>query len=1074
MNIQRFLGATALVGVLSAMPAVAFAKADKSTPAATTAPEAAPQTDPQTTTATDDGKPNKDEIIITGSRIARPTLSSPVPITTVTAEDLLSNGQLNVGDALNNLPALRSTFSQANSTRFIGTSGLNLLDLRGLGTARTLVLVNGRRHVTASPGDYLVDTNTIPDDLLERVDIVTGGSSAVYGSDAVAGVVNFVMKRNFTGIKISGQGGISSRGDRGGYFGSIAAGTNFAGGRGNIAVAAEYSKNNALYLTDRDYLTGAFSGRNQFNTDSDTTIDGTTGSNGIIDQHFYRGVRSGSISNGGALTATCPSTAAGGPAAGTTLPGRCRASRVTGAAANNAERYMFMPDGSLVLSQPSIDFRDITNGISSNTVGGLGATLNDAGQLDPALERISVSLLAHFDVSPAFKPFVEAKFVRINANQEGQPSFFQGSLAGFFATTDEQFAAIKELRCSNPFLSNQALQKLQSIGRCANPATGLLSLSRFNVDFGARGELHRRDTFRIVGGVEGTFNEDWRYEVAVNYGQLDTHMTSLNNLRLFDLNGNPDGFLLAEDAVVAPVGFTGSNFATGANGQKVICGINAGAGGNVRPDCVPINLFGVGAPSAAALKFVNTTATRVERATELDVTANITGDLSQLFSLPGGPIAFNLGTEYRRETARSVYDALTQSGGTFLNAIQPFLPPALEIKEAFAEINIPVLKDLPFAQELTLSGAGRVSDYNNDAGTVWTYNVSGIWAPVRDIRFRAGYSKSVRAPTQSDLYSPLSQNFASVTDPCDIGSINNGTGGSTNRKNNCLAAGVPVGFQNDPARTQTLSYLDGGNSKLTAETSNSWTYGAVITPRFAPGLVLTFDYYNINVKSLIASLSLQTILNQCYDSPSLNNQYCALLNPRNPTTHEFATPYVGSSGPVNFARQQTRGLDADLSYTRTVLGGRLSLRGIGTYVFEKTNYLDPVNPNNPDRQLSELGDPQFEAQASVAYETQGGFSLRYQARYIGKMTIGTYEAQHSFNGKPPTNADLTAEVWYPATWYHNVRLGATISKKYEFYAGVDNLFDTKPPFLLTGTGAGSSIYDNVGRFFYAGFKLKFR
>jgi outer membrane receptor protein involved in Fe transport len=1068
MNLQRFLGATALVGVLAALPLVAQAKSD--TPVPTPVPAAAPQTDPQSATP-DDNAPNKDEIIITGSRIARPTLSSPVPVTTVSADELLSNGQLNVGDALNNLPALRSTFSQANSTRFIGTSALNLLDLRGLGTARTLVLVNGRRHVTASPGDYLVDTNTIPDDLLERVDIVTGGSSAVYGSDAVAGVVNFVLKRNFTGLKISGQGGISSRGDRGSYFGSIAAGTNFAGGRGNIAVAGEYSKNNALYQTDRDDLTGAFSGRNQFNTDSNSAADGVTGSDGIIDQHFYRGVRNGTISDGGELTAICPTTAAGGPAAGSILVGRCRASRVIGATANNAERYMFMPDGSLVQSKPTIDFRDITNGLSSNTVGGLGSTLNNTGQLDPALERISVSLLAHFDVSPAFKPFVEAKFVRINANQEGQPSFFQGSLAGFFATTDDQFAAIKELRCNNPFLSNQALQTLQSIGRCANPATGLLTLSRFNVDFGGRGELHRRDTFRIVGGVEGTFNEDWRYEVAVNYGQLDTHMTSLNNLKLFDLNGNLDGFLLAEDAVVAPAGFSGSNFATGANGQKVICGINAGAGGNVRPDCVPINLFGSGAPSAAALKFINTTATRVERATELDITANITGDFSQLFSLPGGPIAFNIGTEYRRETARSVYDALTQSGGTFLNAIQPFLPPALEIKEAFAEINIPILKDLPFAEELTISGAGRVSDYNNDTGTVWTYNVSGIWAPIRDLRFRAGYSKSVRAPTQTDLYSPLSQNFAFVGDPCDLANINTG---SSTRAANCAAAGVPVGFVNTPARTQTLSYLDGGNSKLTAETSNSWTYGAVLTPRFVPGLVLTVDYYNINVKNLIASLGLQTILNQCYDAATLANQYCALLNPRNATTHEFATPYVGSSGPVNFAKQQTRGLDVDLSYTRNVLGGRLSLRGIGTYVFEKTNYLDPIHPNVPDRQLSELGDPQFEAQASVAYESEGGFSLRYQARYIGKMTIGTYEAQHSFDGKPPQNADLTSEVWYPATWYHNVRLGATISKKYEFYAGVDNLFDTMPPFLVTGTGAGSAIYDNVGRFFYAGFKLKFR
>ena len=148
-------------------------------------------------------------IVVTGSRIARPTLSSPVPLTTVTAEELTQQGDISLGDALNDLPSLRTTFSQGNSTRFIGTAGLNLLDLRGLGTARTLVLVNGKRHVTASPGDYLVDVNTIPVDLLERVDVVTGGNSAIYGSDAVAGVVNFILKRDFEGFAARGQADVA-------------------------------------------------------------------------------------------------------------------------------------------------------------------------------------------------------------------------------------------------------------------------------------------------------------------------------------------------------------------------------------------------------------------------------------------------------------------------------------------------------------------------------------------------------------------------------------------------------------------------------------------------------------------------------------------------------------------------------------------------------------------------------------------------------------------------------------------------------------------------------------------------
>jgi outer membrane receptor protein involved in Fe transport len=206
------------------------------------------------------------QIVVTGTRIARPTLSSAVPLTSVSVGELTETGDVSLGDALNDLPSLRSTYSQGNSTRFIGTSGLNILDLRGLGVSRTLVLVNGKRHITASPGDYLVDVNTIPVDLLERVDVVTGGNSAVYGSDAVAGVVNFVLKRNYDGISLRGQGGISSRGDRGSHFIAGTWGKNFADGRGNVAVSAEYARQEEVRFLARDYLTGAISGRCQFQT----------------------------------------------------------------------------------------------------------------------------------------------------------------------------------------------------------------------------------------------------------------------------------------------------------------------------------------------------------------------------------------------------------------------------------------------------------------------------------------------------------------------------------------------------------------------------------------------------------------------------------------------------------------------------------------------------------------------------------------------------------------------------------------------------------------------------------------
>ena len=1043
MKFSKLLAATALATAFGLAPSVALAQAAQK-PAETESK------------SPDETDPNASDVVVTGSRIARPALESPSPITSVTGAELLSRGTISVGDALNDLPQLRSTFSQANSTRFIGTSGLNLLDLRGLGSLRTLVVVNGRRHIGAVPGDYRVDTNTIPADLLERTDIVTGGNSAVYGSDAIAGVVNFILRRDFQGIRAAAQGGITDKGDRGSYFASLTAGQNFNEGRGNIAVSAEYARANPLYFVDRNAQTGAFDGRSQFNLAQDTRGEPQAG-DGVPDQQFFTGVRNGTIFDGGGLNAICG-------AANVNDLTRCRNSALTATTANRGQRYAFLPNGNLVLSNPAIDFRDISGGGSTNTVGGLGSTLRNTGQLSPLNERYTINLLSHYEFAPALEAFVEGKYVRVRVNQEGQPSFSTG-VGGVG----------QNLSCGNAFLNAQALATLQAIGYCTTAAgafnpNGTFGINRFNVDFGGRGENQIRETWRIVGGLRGRFNDDWNYELAAVYGEFTSNNTSINNLRLGDLQGNPDGYLLAVNAVNAPANFTGTNFATGPTGNRVICAVNAGAAGNVRPDCVPINLFGVGAPSAAALAFVNTTAQRRERSTQLDITFNVSGDSSQLFSFPGGPLRFNVGAEYRRETARSVWDPLTAAGGTFLNAIQPFLPPALTSVEGFGEVQLPILKNLPFAQEFSLSAAGRYSSYNTSAGGVWSYNAGFVYAPIRDIRIRGSYGRSVRVPTQSDLFSPFSQNFAFVGDPCDVLNINNGT---PNRVRNCQAAGVPANFVNAAFRQQTAGFLSGGNPNLTAETSDSYTVGFVVQPsKLIAGMSLTVDYYNIEVNNLIAGLGLQTILNLCYDSASLNNPFCQLLNPRR--ADSSFPDIVGISAGVNFAKQRTSGIDVDLNYTkRWSSGWNVGFRTLLTYVFERNNFVNPADPRFATQQLGNVGDPFFEGNMQFNLSTPWGLRAFYQLRYIGVQSVSAFENTHSVQGRPPQNPDIlpAGQANFPAVTYSNVRLTQAIDKKFEFYVGVDNLFDQLPPFGAVGNGAGDAVFDNTGRFLYAGFRV---
>jgi outer membrane receptor protein involved in Fe transport len=1037
MSMHRFGRSTLLGSCVVGILAAATAAAQQSPPPAS-APKAMPPASADV---------ELEEILVTGSRIMRASaLEGAIPVTSVSAVELADSGDINLGDALNDLPSLRSTFSQGNSTRFIGTAGLNWLDLRGLGVERTLVLVNNRRHITSSPGDYLVDVNTIPSELIERVDVVTGGNSAIYGSDAVAGVVNFVTKRDYEGVTFRAQGGTSDKGDRDTMFASVIAGTNFAEDRGNVAVALEYGKTDPLYFNERDSLTGAYSGRNQFNL-AEPTAGEPGGTDGIPDNQFFRGVFNATITDGGGISPLASGVATSPVFCGN-LPEPIRSQRCL---PNNQPRiFSFDRSGSIVETVPTIDFRPFGSGNVQLTdfprnPGDL-STLRNTGQLAAGLERYSINLLSHYDISDAIRPFVEAKFVHIEAEQEGQPSFWQGSVPGFFGGG-------AELRCNNPFLSGQALSVLQSVGRCADPATGVFALSRFNVDFGGRGEEHERDTYRIVLGVDGTFNDDWRYEVALNYGRLDTELKSLNNLLLFDINGNEDGFLLALNAVRN-------------NSGQIVCAVNADADPtNDRPDCVPINVFGFGAPSREALDFVNTTARREEKAEQYVASAYFSGDTSEWFELPGGQIGFAVGAEYRIEKAESAFDALTASGGTFLNAIQPFDPPDLKVADVYAEIRVPILKDLPYVHELTAEGAYRYSDYNNDTDTVGAYNAGLIYAPIRDVRFRGNISTSVRAPTQSDLYSPQSQNFAQIQDPCDILYISN----NPNRAANCAAAGVPANFVNQPARDRTTGFLSGGNPTLVEEEGESITVGMVLMPRFLPGFAFAVDYYEIEVESLIAALGAQTIINECYNSPSgIGNPFCTTVN-RNPDG-TFAEPAVISGG-VNFAKQETTGIDFDASYQTTFDNGhRFAIRGIATWLIELNNYTNPADPTFPNRQMSELGDPELGFNVDVTYGI-GDVTLNYDARYIGKQTIGTYEAQHSFNGLPPQNRDQFPTKWYKAVTYHDVRVDWQVTEMLGLFGGVDNLTNELPPLGLLGV-AGGDPFDSIGRYFYAGFRVE--
>lgn len=1028
-------------------------------------------TEPDQVLAEEEDEEEESLIVVSGSRIRRDAnLDSVTPVISVTADEILDNGSVSLGDALNDLPALRSTFNSSNSQRFIGTAGLNQLDLRGLGTTRTLTLVNGRRHITSNVGSFQIDVNTIPQALLERVDVVTGGSSAVYGSDAIAGVVNFVLRDDYEGLELDVLSSISDRGDSHQFGIDAVWGTNFADGRGNITIAGDYSRAAPVLNSQRPEISGFGIGFTGFviNPD-DTDPEGLTNSNGVPDNILVSNQRLDFLSEGGTVQTFCIFGEAAQPLACDPL--------------GNERRFRFGPNGRL--------FDEVTTQFPANgrAIDGNGTILSD-GTLFPEIERYNINVLAKFEVSEAFQPFVEFKYARIDTFSQGTPSFFNGicgglggatglggapACAGPDATTANFFVGL-----DNPFLNPADAAAIAAVQNelLANFGVGPVAtgffINRNNTDFGTRNDDLTRETYRVVAGVGGDIASNTRYEVSFNYGRFETSLNAQNDLVFANARA-------ALDSVTAADG-------------TIQCRVNADADtANDLPGCIPINPFGFGTPSQAALGFINTQDTTLDGVAEqYNVLAFISSDSSNFFELPGGPVGVVIGGEWRRETAFEEPDEFSAGGNTFFNAFDVFDSPALEVFEAFGELNIPLLANVPGAQELTLQAAGRISDYNSGAGntgTVGAWNVSGIWAPIDDIRFRANISRAIRSPTLSDLFSPQTVNFLFFDDPCDVDFIDQGT---ANRAANCLAAGVPVGFDEDIQGNRSV--LQGGNELLQAETSNSFTAGVIVQPSFLPGFSLSVDYYDIQVESVIANVGPQAILNNCFDAVDLNNTFCSQILPRQ-ADGSLATDAALITGPVNFAELTAEGVDFDARYSTTFdNGNRLSLRAIVTYVIDRTNFLDTDNPEIPNDVRGELGDPVWAANFNVAYTFADDFTLAWSGRYIAPQFIGARENTRSsiqpctaagvipntetactvgtLVEAPPLNPDAFPVEKFPARFTQDIRLDIQATDQFRFTVGVDNLTDQLPPFGLTGGGGGSGIFNNRGRTFFASARIE--
>jgi iron complex outermembrane receptor protein len=948
-------------------------------------------------------------IVVTGTRIPSTVAETPNPVVSLNRRMIEASGTTNITDFLAGYPALQGSSTSARNSGqtglLNGQTGLNLLNLRNLGAERTLVLIDGRRHVASVPGSQAVDINTIPSDLIERVDILTGGASAIYGADGVTGVVNFIMRQDFEGISARGQAGISQRGDAGQRLFAITAGKNFADGRGNVALAYEHGEEDRLRNAQRRRFSGPGSRSFSYNPADPEHVPGYTGAddNGIPDNVPLADARFWD----------------------TTLEGTIDVD------------FDFLPDyyvragGAAVPVVPGVLLPD---GLEQ---GGSGTLLADMGDdLLPRNRRDIVSALGHFDVSPALTLFAEAKVAQTRAFSLSQPTY--------------DFALFVER--DNPYIP-------ATIRPLISPENGGVLLTRLNFDLGRQDRDIRRRSYRFVGGGRGALSDHARYELSYTYGRTDVRSRSHNEV----LN---DRFYAALDAVVDP-----------ATGQPT-CRVNldpnwtpnqpyAFARAIVSPvsfapgACAPLNLLGENAASREALDFVRQTTTDRARLEQHVATASLSGDFGQLFTLPGGPIGFAIGAEYRKESSRSAADAQRVAGNTF-GGVLTATRGSFDVKEAFGELRAPLLKDVPLADRMELGAAVRVSDYST-IGTTTTWKVDGLYAPVRDISLTATYSEAIRAPNIGELFAGQSQATAGFGDPCSSNEIQNGT---VARATNCAILLESLGVA-DPLRylaTRNVSVpgLTRGNPDLSEETATTWTAGVILAPRFAPGLTFRADWYDIKLKQAINTAEAQTLANLCVDQPSLDNPFCTAITRQNGTDGPAgAGNIIGfSTQPFNVSQFRTAGLDLNLNYRlATASLGTFNLNLVGNYL-DRLETIETPGAETTD-QRGERYAPKYTANADLSW-TRGAVTVNYGLSWFDKtLRYG--------NKNTAENPDIVAREYryLKQRWQHDLYLAVAVEPSLEVYGGANNLFDQKPE-LDTLTYPVSP----VGRFLYAGFRIR--
>jgi len=942
-------------------------------------------------------------IVVTGSRIQRTDLNSTSPVTVVSPEEFRLTGAVNVEQVLNTLPQVLPGVTGFSNNPGNGAVTLNL---RNLGATRTLVLVNGRRWMFYDT-NQIVDLNTIPQFLLGGVEVVTGGASAVYGSDAVAGVVNFKL-RDIEGLEMGGSYSITSQGDGERYQLNAAIGSSFDDGRGAVTMFANYTRRKPVFQGAREFSERA--------SGDGCIVPGSTG-RGQIGTPFPSGIAVGTCLARGGELGFVPQGSASTPT------GTCNAGP-TGAQST----YIFNPagGGSRLFQDP----QDLFNFAPFN-------------YLQLPQERYLLGAYGHYEFANNIEAYSELSFVRNVVSQELAPTP-AGVTAPLFVPSPFFNDQTRSLLLQNP---------VNALG--ANYRTTSVNV-RFN-DIGSRNSSASREAFRVLGGVRGGITDKINFDAYYQYSR-----TTNTNIQL----GN-----IARSRFINALTV---EFVPGSTTQLRCVDASARAAG-----CVPLNIFGTGLADPAALRYLSIQATNINTSELTNAVASINGELFNL-GMGADDVGFAFGAEYRKMQSAFIPDTFLASGDVLgFNAGLP-TKGGYDVKEVFGEVRVPVLED-DFVHALEFNGAFRYSDYSlQRVGGNWAYNFGGEFAPVKDVRFRGQYSRSVRAPNVQDLFGGASTGFPAATDPCsDRGPVAERTAAL---QAFCIASGVPAGavFTRGVQPNTQIQADFGGNPDVGEETSDTYTVGVVLQPHWIPRLNITVDYFNIKVEDTINTRlgGLASALSICFNTvQNLNDPACQLfVGKRNTGTGALGLNSGGLNPSLvqdNVGKLETAGIDVQVDYTLPVFGGELGLFYLGTYLDKFRNTPVALLPLRENIVEGTYGLPDYRHNVRVTY-TQGPILASVRWRYEGGTEDFRVQNTFSGNDRIPNNALPLRKI---SAWnYFDLALSVDVGENLSVTGGVNNVFDKQPPVLGSSAEQGNtlpSFFDVLGRDFFIGANFRF-